>query len=128
MVKSLEGLACADVDYRVKVYNTNSTTGGLEAITLKALVDNKFGDITKTGTDNPKVLSTSCAVPQTIAAGTASPYECTFRAHFCGVTTHKDKVTATVGDNDGSTDVMNDSNELTVNVCANIDSGGSCPP
>jgi len=121
VVKSLDGIACADVDYKVKV--TNTDTG--ESITLSKLLDSQFGDITLTSTStptpNPKVLSTTCAVPVTVGS---TPYECTFRAHFCGGS-DTDKVTATIGDNDGNS-TGTDSNSLTVNVCATT-SSATCP-
>jgi len=124
VVKSLDGIACADVDYKVKVTNTD----GGESITLSKLLDSQFGDITLTSTStptaNPKVLSTSCAVPATFS----TTYECTFRAHFCGGS-NTDIITATVGDNEGGS-ANADSNSLTVNVCATIataQSPAACP-
>jgi hypothetical protein len=109
VVKSLDGLACADVNYRVKVNNTD----GAEALTLSALVDSGFGSITSV---HDNVLATNCAVPQTIAVG--GNYECTFRAHFCGGS-HTDTVTATLNDNENNT-ISPASNGLTVNVNATL--------
>ena len=121
VTKSLDGIACADVDYRVKVHNTD--TG--ESITLSKLLDSQFGDVTLTSTStptaNPKVLSTSCSVPHTVGN---TDYECTFRAHWCGGS-NTDIVTATVGDNEGGS-AGADSNSLTVNVCATT-SPATCP-
>jgi hypothetical protein len=117
VVKSLVGLACADVNYRVRVENTDPS----EALTLTALSDSGFGSITSVHGD---VLGTNCGVaapngpgtlPATIPVG--GSYECDFRAHFCGGS-HTDTVTATVNDNDGST-ITPTSNSLTVNVSAN---------
>jgi hypothetical protein len=108
VVKSLVGLACADVNYRVRVNNTDSA----ESLSLTALTDNGFGSITSV---HDNVLSTTCAVPQTIAA--SSNYECDFRAHFCGGS-HTDTVTATLNDNDGSAAINPQSNSLTVDVSA----------
>ena len=116
VVKSLDGIACADVDYRVKVYNTDSA----EAITLSSLTDSVFGSITSV---HGNVLSTSCQVPQTIAAGN-TPYECTFRAHFCGGS-NTDKITASIGDNESGSK-SEDSNSVTVSVCATTTST-TCP-
>lgn len=107
VVKSLDGLACADVNYRVKVNNTDPA----ESLTLTALSDSGFGSITSV---HDNVLATNCSVPQTIAVG--SFYECTFRAHFCG-SSHTDTVTATVNDNENNT-ITPSSNSLTVNVNA----------
>jgi len=119
VVKSLDGIACADVNYRVKVTNTDA---GDADITLSSLVDNQFGNIASL---QGSVLSTTCAVPQTI--GKVDPnvtgsgiYECTFRAHFCG-TSNTDVVTATVHDGDNpATNVTADSNSLKVTISATV--------
>jgi hypothetical protein len=117
VVKSLVSLACADVNYRVRVNNTDPA----ETLTLTALSDDGFGSITSVHGD---VLATNCGVvaptgpgtlPATIPVG--GSYECEFRAHFCGGS-HIDTVTATLNDNDGST-ITPASNSLTVNVSAN---------
>jgi hypothetical protein len=109
VVKSLVGLACADVQYRVRVNNTSAA----EALNLAALTDSGFGSIT---TVQGNVLSTNCSVPQAIAVG--GSYECDFVAHFCGGS-HTDTVTATLNDNDNST-ITPTSNSLTVNVNASV--------
>jgi hypothetical protein len=117
VVKSLVGLACADVNYRVRVDNTDAS----ESLTLTALSDSGFGSITSVHGD---VLATNCGVaaptgpgtlPATIPVG--GSYECEFRAHFCGGS-HTDTVTATVNDDDNSS-ITPTSNSLTVNVSAN---------
>jgi hypothetical protein len=108
VVKSLVSLACADVQYRVRVNNNDAA----EALNLSALSDSGFGSITAV---QGSVLSTNCSVPQTIAVG--GSYECDFIAHFCGGS-HTDTVTATLSDNDGSS-ISPESNSLTVNVSAN---------
>jgi len=116
VVKSLDGLACADVNYRVRVNNTDTA----ESLTLTALNDNGFGDITKV---QGNVLATTCGVaapngpgtlPATIAAN--GSYECDFRAHFCGGS-HTDTVTGTLNDNEGGT-INPVSNSLQVDVSA----------
>jgi len=118
VVKSLVGLACADVNYRVRVDNTDPS----ESLTLTALSDSGFGSITSVHGD---VLGTNCGVaaptgpgtlPATIPVG--GSYECDFRAHFCGGS-HTDTVTATLNDNDNST-ITPASNSLKVNVTANV--------
>jgi hypothetical protein len=127
VVKSLDKLACADLDYKVKVTNTDSG----ESISLTTLTDSAFGDLTKATPDNTKILSTSCAVPQTLepfgAAQNKDKYECTFRAHVClsGTSSHTNTATGTVTDNEGGS-ASADSNSLTVNVCANTASA-TCP-
>src|SRR5262249_36186197 len=109
VTKSLDSIQCADVKYKVKVTNTDTA----EDLTLSALSDSGFGDIT---TVHGGVLSTTCAVPQTIAVGTY--YECAFLAHFCG-TSHTNTVAATVSDNDGNTVTPPPSSDpLRVNVSA----------
>jgi hypothetical protein len=108
VVKSLVSLACADVQYRVRVNNTDS----VETLNLTALSDSGFGSVTAV---HGNVLSTNCSVPQTIGIG--GYYECDFTAHFCGGS-HTDTVTATLNDNDNST-ITPTSNSLTVNVSAN---------
>jgi hypothetical protein len=109
VVKGLVGIACADVDYRVRVNNTSTA----ESLTLTALNDDGFGSITSV---HDNVLATNCSVPQTIVVG--GNYECDFRAHFCGGQ-HIDKVTGTLNDNEGG--VTNpESNQLTVNVSATV--------
>jgi hypothetical protein len=117
VVKSLVGLACADVNYRVRVDNTDLS----ESLTLTALSDSGFGSITSVHGD---VLGTNCGVaaptgpgtlPATIPVG--GSYECDFRAHFCGGS-HTDTVTATLNDNDGGNPITPQSNSLTVNVSA----------
>jgi hypothetical protein len=109
VIKSLVGLACADVDYRVRVNNTDPA----ESLTLSVLTDNTFGSITSVHDD---VLATTCSVPQTIVVG--GFYECDFRARFCAGS-HTDKVTGTLNDNEGGT-LDQDSNDLTVNVNASV--------
>ena len=108
VVKSLVDLACADVNYRVRVNNTDTA----ESLHLTALSDSGFGSITSV---HDNVLATTCSVPQDIAAG--GNYECDFRAHFCGGS-HTDTVTATLNDDDGSTPISPQSNSLQVDVSA----------
>jgi hypothetical protein len=109
VVKSLVGIQCADVNYRVRVNNTSTA----ESLQLTALSDSGFGSITSV---HDNVLATGCSVPQTIAVG--SNYECDFRAHFCG-SSHTDTVTGTLKDNE-NTSISRDSNSLAVNVSATL--------
>jgi len=109
VTKSLVGLACADVDYQVKVTNTSTA----ESLKLTALTDSGFGSITSV---HDAVLSTTCSVPQDIAKG--ANYQCGFRAHFCG-DSHTNTVTAKLRDNENpNTDVSFPSDPLTVDVGA----------
>ena len=107
VVKSFDSLRCATVRYGVRVNNLDPA----ESLNLSVLTDDTFGSITSVHGD---VVATTCAVPQTIAVG--GNYPCTFDAQFCA-SSHTDKVTGTLNDNDGNT-VSRDSNELTVNVSA----------
>jgi len=123
-VKTLVGLACAEVDYRVRVNNTDSH----ESLTLSALSDSGFGDLTKvpnppTGTDY--LVSTTCSVNQTLPPlgskdaqnNPTDFYECTFRAHYCGGS-HINTITATV--DDGKTTISPTTNTLTVYTSASV--------
>jgi hypothetical protein len=107
VTKSLVSLGCSEVNYQVKVTNTDKG----EAITLTTLTDSQFGSITSV---QGSVLTTTCAVPQTIAED--GLYECTFKAKVC-TAKHENIVTATVTDNEGGSKAE-DSNKLTVNINA----------
>jgi hypothetical protein len=85
------------VRYAVAVHNSS---GPDEALTLSALQDSSFGDITKyTGTGNSSVLGTTCGVANGVGtlAGSAgagtlsttlavggSDYSCKFDSQICG--------------------------------------------
>jgi hypothetical protein len=120
VVKSLVGIACADVNYHVKVTNTDS---GDANITLTALDDDTFLSLTSV---HDNVLSTTCGtaaagagtLPATIAKN--GVYECDFTAHFCGGS-HTNTVTGKIHDVDNPTiDVLQSSNSLTVKVNATL--------
>jgi len=72
--------ACATIRYGVDVKNTS---GADEALTLSALTDSAFGDVT---TVHGSVVATTCNVSststQTLAVG-GPDYTCTFDAQFC---------------------------------------------
>jgi hypothetical protein len=110
VTKALDSLQCATVRYKVDVKNTDSA----ESLTLTTLTDNTFGSITSV---HNAVDATTCSVPQTIASG--ATYSCTFDATFCDASSHTDKVTAKLHDNDNpNTDISFDSNSVTINVSA----------
>jgi hypothetical protein len=109
VVKSLVGLECADVNYRVRVNNTDAA----ESLQLTALTDSGFGSITSV---HDSVLATNCSVPRTITGG--GFYECDFRAHFCG-SSHIDSVTGTLNDNENNK-IDQGSNSLQVDVSAEL--------
>ena len=81
-----------DVRYDVAVNNLNPQ----ETLTLKALIDDVYGNITLVQGD---VQSTTCEVPQTIAPN--GNYSCSFvgRINICNTTVH-DTVTADTTDED----------------------------
>ena len=105
--KSLNKLLCADVRYNVTVTNTDTA----EQLSLSALSDDGFGDIT---TVHGNVLATTCSVPQTLAAN-GGQYNCTFDAHFCGGS-HTNTVSATLSDDEGNT--VSPTGSATVTVTA----------
>jgi hypothetical protein len=75
---------CATVIYDVEVDNTSGLTTD-EAETLTALSDNVYGDITTvhgSANTNGSVVSTTCAVTQSIAVG--GKYNCSFDGVMCG--------------------------------------------
>ncbi len=99
---------CTTVRYKVEVANTSASNTD-ETITLSALQDSVFGDIT---TLHGSVLGTTCGVatdahglgtladpygegtlPQTLAVG-GGKYTCQFDARFCGAPT---TITTTAG-------------------------------
>ncbi len=83
----------AVVSYDVAVTNDSSA----EALDLTDLSDDMFGDITVV--DGVTILSSDCAVPQSIAVG--ATYECSFDAKV-GTSPHTNTVTGTVSDDDGN--------------------------
>jgi uncharacterized repeat protein (TIGR01451 family) len=90
------------VTYAVEVCNDSDA----EALTLDALGDDIYGDITDVA--NPAIDSTTCVVSQNLApAGDASGNDC-YSCSFMATTTTSpttDTVTGTVNDDDGSTPV-----------------------
>ncbi|MDH3768129.1 MAG: hypothetical protein OES99_06730, partial [Gammaproteobacteria bacterium] len=99
--------AAADVTYNVVVTNTSTA----ESLMVDALVDDVYNDITTANHDG--VVSTTCSVPQTIAAN-GGTYSCSFVATVAapGVT---DTVTGTVSDNEGGEVTPSDSASVSLN-------------
>jgi len=89
-----------DVTFTITVTNPSA-----EPVTLVSLVDTVFGDLNGLGT---------CAVPQTLAAGTGS-YTCSFTVTLTGsaASPHTNTVTATGNDNDGGSTSTSDSETVT---------------
>jgi hypothetical protein len=83
-----------DVTYNVVVNNGSAQ----DALTLNTLSDNVYGDITQV---QGSILSTTCAVPQTIAP--AGNFSCSFVARITSCeTTVMDTVEGTATDDDGA--------------------------
>jgi hypothetical protein len=94
LTKTVGNTQCTvDVTYNVVVTNGSAQ----DALTLNTLVDDIYGNITQV---QGNIRSTTCAVPQTIAA--AGNYSCSFvgRITSCN-TTVMDTVTGTATDDDG---------------------------
>jgi hypothetical protein len=106
VTKTVDKATCAQVKYNVKVENTDTA----EALTLSALVDDPFGNIAAPAALGANVKSTTCVVPQTIAA--SDKYECSFEALVCSFPA-TDTVTGTLSDNDRNT--ITPSGQATVN-------------
>src|SRR5207245_283640 len=92
LIKTVQSANCAQVQYQVQVVNTDP----VEALTLNALCDDTFGDISAGHNSVPTcnaapraVIGTpTCAVPQTLLAGDGQPggadtYTCTFVGFAC---------------------------------------------
>jgi hypothetical protein len=95
------------VTYKVVV--TNEST--VEALTLDALSDDQFGDITVAGHDG--IQSTTCLNNQTIAL--SDTYMCTFIA-LIDTSPHTNTVDATVSDDEGNTVTPNPSDSVTIDL------------
>jgi hypothetical protein len=82
-----------------------------EALSVDALIDDRFGDITAV---QGNVLVTDCAVPQVLAAkGTpGDTYTCAFDA-LVETSPHVDTVTGTISDDDGNAIDRSDSAQVT---------------
>ena len=83
----------AVVTYRVKVVNTSL----VEALSLEALNDDRFGDIADKS--NLLIEGTTCVLPHEITIG--GDYTCTFDA-MVGTSPHTNRVTGTVSDDEGN--------------------------
>lgn len=79
-----------DVTFAVRASNT-----GVAALQLTALSDSVFGNVADVG--NPALVSTDCALPQSLAPG--SDYTCAFTAYVGGTAgqTHHNTLTAAAG-------------------------------
>jgi hypothetical protein len=100
-----------EVTYTVKVHNG----ANFGDITVNSIADSVYGNVAGTCPSGTTCTadSTTCSVPQTVAAG--GDYTCTFTAHKYGdpdTATVTDKVTAGVTSQVGTTSV--DSNTVTV--------------
>ncbi len=89
---------------------TNDST--IEDVVLTDLDDDIYGDIADAS--NPALVSTTCAVPQTIAPGAS--YACEFSGEFLGDAgqSQRDVVTATAADDEGN--IVTDDDPATVRI------------
>lgn len=116
LTKTATGAACqTDVTYAVVVTNGSAQ----DTLTLSALNDNVYGDIT---TVHDNVISTTCGqspgpgtLPKVIA--TSGNYSCSFvgRISSCNTTVH-DTVTGAATDDDGASYSPSDDATVTVTV------------
>jgi hypothetical protein len=121
--KTVGSLVCATVTYHVGVTNLSQ-----EPLTLSALCDNQYGDITAAGDSNPSCAagsegsiipgSSDCAVGGSIPVGNVpgNPYTCSFAAEFCGQSSISDTVTGTLDDNDVQSEPITRTGSATVTV------------
>ncbi|MDQ3756627.1 MAG: DUF11 domain-containing protein [Actinomycetota bacterium] len=88
-----------NVSFGVVVTNNSS----VEPVTLTSLSDNPYGNVTQAAPTNPDVVSTTCSVPQPLAA--SGTYSCSFVARVSGNagSSHTDTVTASATDTAGNT-------------------------
>jgi hypothetical protein len=147
VTKSLVGTTagCATVRYGVAVHNSS---GADEALTLSALSDSAYGDLTKLGSGATlTVLGTTCgvanglgtlsgnagagALPTTLSVG-GSDYNCQFDAQFCSALdnnsciSHSNKVSATLTGDESET-VTQTGNTLTVKECLQSSATSTTP-
>jgi len=104
----------AVVTYQVMVTNKSDA----EALTLDALVDNQFGDITEVA--NPKITDTSCVTSQTLqpSGQVGDTYNCWFKATV-DCSPHTNTLTGDVNDDDGSVTIKpNDNATVTLSGAA----------
>ena len=104
----------AVVTYQVSVTNKSDA----EALTLDALVDSQFGDITDVA--NPEIVDTSCVLAQTLQPGgqIGDSYNCWFKA-IVDCSAHTNTLTGEVNDDDGSVTIKpSDSATVTLSGAA----------
>jgi hypothetical protein len=111
LTKDALSAACSvDVTYQVVVSNNSA----IDTLTVDALADDGFGDIT---TVHDNVISTTCATGGTIAV--SGNYTCSFvgriASNSCSFT-HTDIVTADVTDDDGVESQPSDNASVTVSI------------
>lgn len=95
-----------DVAFAVHLSND-----GAADLTLTALSDSVFGDVADE--DNDALVSTTCALPQSLAPG--GSYDCTFTAHVDGETgAHQNTLTATATGPGGAAAGASDEAEVTI--------------
>jgi hypothetical protein len=109
LIKTVQSANCAQVQYQVQVVNTDT----VDVLTLNALCDDTFGDISAghnsfpacNGAPKAVIGTPTCVVPQTLqpydgVVGGTDTYTCTFVGLACVGDT--DTVTATLHDDEGN--------------------------
>ena len=109
------------VDFQV-VFSVDGTANTPD-LTLNSLMDDIYGDITKSqSSGNPEIVSTTCSVPQSVAGNDGS-YTCSFRVNVGGAAgnpapdnskTITDTVTANATDAVGNSFAPTDTAQVTV--------------
>lgn len=120
LTKTATGTAC-QIDATYAVVATNNSAQ--DTLTLNTLSDDKFGSITAAhaaGGGFEEVVSTTCAVPQTIQPvgnPSGNNYSCSFvgRINSCSIS-HTDVVTGTATDDDGASYTKTDGATVIINV------------
>jgi hypothetical protein len=113
---ALSATCSVDVTYQVVVSNNSA----IDTLTVNALTDDKFGNITTAhaaGGGFGQVVSTNCATGGTIAV--SGNYTCSFVGRITSSTcnfTHTDTVTGDVTDDDGVMSSPSDSASVTVGI------------
>jgi hypothetical protein len=115
LTKTVQAAACSvDVTYQVVVSNSST----IDTLTVNALADDKFGDITTAhpaGGGFAQVVSTNCQTGGTVAK--SDNYTCSFvgriTSNSCNFV-HTDTVTGTVTDDDNVQSSPSDSATVTV--------------
>jgi hypothetical protein len=120
VTKAFDSLQCVTLKYKVTVTNNDP----VDSLTVSALVDDRFGDIT---TNHGSISNTTCTLANMSPIGVGGSKNCTFDASFCASST-TDTVTATATDDDGNPVTGGTSNCVPVTVCTATTTSTTCTP